>query len=177
MQIPKAPPFSPTGSRASQVWTLSHTLLHGLSTTGTPAGLHSGFPMGKGEPVSIGSLWSCMESTEGYWESSWKCTQRHFQPISSSPGWLQDRTCNACLEEGLKEDLSIRPCQCDLSAREGHGADPLECKHTAHMEQPRIRPSQHRFVKGRSCLPDLMSCDKMTCLVGEGKAENASTWT
>lgn len=38
-----------------------------------------------------------------------------------------------------------------------------------------IRASQHRFVKGRSCLYDLISCDKMTCLVGEGKAENAST--
>lgn len=33
-----------------------------------------------------------------------------------------------------------------------------------------IRPSQHGFVKGRSCLTDLVFCDKVTLLVDEGKA-------
>jgi len=34
-----------------------------------------------------------------------------------------------------------------------------------------IRPSQHGFVKGRSCLTDLLSFyDKVTHLVGEGRA-------
>ncbi|PKU48060.1 rna-directed dna polymerase from mobile element jockey-like [Limosa lapponica baueri] len=34
-----------------------------------------------------------------------------------------------------------------------------------------IRPSQHGFVKGRSCLTNLISFyDRVTCLVGEGKA-------
>ncbi|KAK4832283.1 LOW QUALITY PROTEIN: hypothetical protein QYF61_021682 [Mycteria americana] len=34
-----------------------------------------------------------------------------------------------------------------------------------------IRPRQHRFVKGRSCLTNLISFyDKVTCLVDEGKA-------
>ena len=34
-----------------------------------------------------------------------------------------------------------------------------------------IRPRQHGFVKGRSCLTNLISCcDRVTCLVGYGKA-------
>jgi len=34
-----------------------------------------------------------------------------------------------------------------------------------------IRPSQHGFMKGRSCLINLISFyDKATCLVDEGKA-------
>ena len=34
-----------------------------------------------------------------------------------------------------------------------------------------IRPSQHGFMKGRSCLTNLISfCDKMTRLLDEGKA-------
>ena len=34
-----------------------------------------------------------------------------------------------------------------------------------------IRPSQHGFRNGRSCLTNLISfCDKVTCLVDEGKA-------
>ncbi|GAB0186519.1 mitochondrial enolase superfamily member 1 [Grus japonensis] len=34
-----------------------------------------------------------------------------------------------------------------------------------------IRPSQHGFMKGRSCLTNLMSFyEKVTCLVDEGKA-------
>ncbi|GAB0187644.1 hypothetical protein GRJ2_001229700 [Grus japonensis] len=34
-----------------------------------------------------------------------------------------------------------------------------------------IRPSQHRFMKGRSCLTNLISFyDLVTCLVDEGKA-------
>ena len=36
-----------------------------------------------------------------------------------------------------------------------------------------IRPSQHGFVNGRSCLTNLISFyDKVTCLVDEGKAVN-----
>ena len=34
-----------------------------------------------------------------------------------------------------------------------------------------IRPSQHGFINGRSCLTNLISFyDKVTCLVDEGKA-------
>ena len=36
-----------------------------------------------------------------------------------------------------------------------------------------IRPSQHGFMNGRSCLTNLISFyDKVTCLVNEGKAVN-----
>ncbi|GAB0199281.1 mitochondrial enolase superfamily member 1 [Grus japonensis] len=43
---------------------------------------------------------------------------------------------------------------------------------TQHVQDNQvIRPSQHGFVKGRSCLTNLISFyDKMTCLVDEGKA-------
>lgn len=81
------------------------------------------------------------------------------------------------LKKGWKEDLSIRPCQSDPGAREGHGADPLECHHIACAGQPGDQAQPAEVCEGRSCLPDLRSCDKMICLVGEGKAENASTWT
>jgi len=34
-----------------------------------------------------------------------------------------------------------------------------------------IRPSQHGFMKGRSCLTKIISfCDQVTCLTDEGKA-------
>jgi len=47
-----------------------------------------------------------------------------------------------------------------LSARTGHAKD-----------NHGIRPSQHRFMKGRSCLTNLISFyDQVTCLVDEGKA-------
>ena len=37
-----------------------------------------------------------------------------------------------------------------------------------------IRHSQHGFTKGKSCLTNLISFyDKVTCLVGEGKAVDA----
>ncbi|GAB0199824.1 mitochondrial enolase superfamily member 1 [Grus japonensis] len=43
---------------------------------------------------------------------------------------------------------------------------------TQHVQDNQaIRPSQHGFVKGRSCLTNLISFyDKVTCLADEGKA-------
>jgi len=43
---------------------------------------------------------------------------------------------------------------------------------TGHVKDNQgIRPSQHRFMKGRSCLTNLISFyNKVTCLVDEGKA-------
>ncbi|KAK4809102.1 LOW QUALITY PROTEIN: hypothetical protein QYF61_004038 [Mycteria americana] len=42
---------------------------------------------------------------------------------------------------------------------------------TRHVEDNQgIKPSQHGFRKGRSCLTTLISYDKVTCLVDEGKA-------
>ena len=42
---------------------------------------------------------------------------------------------------------------------------------TWHMQDNQgIRPSQHGFIKGRSCLTNLISLsDKITCLVDKGK--------
>ncbi|GAB0184160.1 mitochondrial enolase superfamily member 1 [Grus japonensis] len=42
---------------------------------------------------------------------------------------------------------------------------------TRHVQDNQmIRPSQHGFMKGRSCLTNLIFYDKVTCLVDEGKA-------
>ena len=43
---------------------------------------------------------------------------------------------------------------------------------TRHLQgNQAIRPRQHGFMKGRSCLTNLISFyDKVTCLVDEGKA-------
>jgi len=42
---------------------------------------------------------------------------------------------------------------------------------TGHVKDSQgIRPSQHGFMKGRSCLTNLISfCDQVTCIVDEGK--------
>ena len=42
---------------------------------------------------------------------------------------------------------------------------------TQHIQDSQMTvPGQHTFMKVRSCLVDLISCDKGTCLVDEGKA-------
>ena len=42
---------------------------------------------------------------------------------------------------------------------------------TRHVRDNRgIRPSQHGFTKGRSCLTNLIFCDLVSRLVDEGKA-------
>lgn len=59
----------------------------------------------------------------------------------------------------------MRPCQSDLWVRDSHGADPLESHHTYKT----IRgsgPASTGFVKGRSCLTGLISCDKQDDLIG-----------
>ncbi|KAK4827945.1 hypothetical protein QYF61_022560 [Mycteria americana] len=59
----------------------------------------------------------------------------------------------------------------DLGTGEADGADHPECHHTHVENNQGIKPSQHGFRKGRSCLTNLISFyDKVTCLVDEGKA-------
>ena len=42
---------------------------------------------------------------------------------------------------------------------------------TRHVQDNQvIRPSQHEFMKGRSCLTNMISYDRATCLLDEGKA-------
>ena len=46
------------------------------------------------------------------------------------------------------------------------------------QDNHRIRPSQPGFMKGRSCLTNLISFyNQMTRLVDEGKAVDVATWT
>lgn len=40
----------------------------------------------------------------------------------------------------------------------------------AQAGQPGVRPRQHEFRKGRSCLTDLIFNEDLTCLVHEGRA-------
>ena len=78
---------------------------------------------------------------------------------------------DARLQEG-QEGGSGKPqaCQPDLGAGEDYEADYLECI-TQHVPDTRgISPSQHRVMKGRSCLTNLISFYKITCLGDEGKA-------
>lgn len=40
-----------------------------------------------------------------------------------------------------------------------------------HIQNNQVmRPSQRRLVRAKSCLMNLISFDKVTCIVGEGKA-------
>ncbi|KAJ7413916.1 hypothetical protein WISP_87611 [Willisornis vidua] len=64
-----------------------------------------------------------------------------------------------------KKEGRHRKLQPDLSAQQGYGTDQLECDHTAYMGWTGMRPSQHRFRRGRSCLTTLISFyDQVICL-------------
>lgn len=43
-------------------------------------------------------------------------------------------------------------------------------------DNQRIGPSHHRLIKGRCCLTNLISCDKVTHLMDDGKALDVSAW-
>ncbi|KAK4830696.1 LOW QUALITY PROTEIN: hypothetical protein QYF61_012865 [Mycteria americana] len=79
---------------------------------------------------------------------------------------------DAKTEEGLTEEnfKKIQP-EPELTASLLLHSDHLECN-TRHVQDNQvIRASQHGFMKGRSCLTNLISFyDKVICLVDEGKA-------
>ena len=71
-------------------------------------------------------------------------------------------------EGGSWELQASRP---DLNFGVGHGVDCLECDTRCVQESEGIRPSKRGFMKGRSCLTNLISFyDLVTRLVDEGKA-------
>ena len=71
-------------------------------------------------------------------------------------------------EGGSWELQASRP---DLNFGVGHGVDCLECDTRCVQESEGIRPSKRGFMKGRSCLTNLISFyDQATHLVDEGKA-------
>ncbi|KAK4808459.1 hypothetical protein QYF61_005776 [Mycteria americana] len=76
------------------------------------------------------------------------------------------------LKKGRKEDLgNYRPVS--LTSVPGKMMEQIILSAiTQHVEDNQgIKPSQHRFRKGRSCLSNLISFyNKVTCLVDEGKA-------
>ena len=74
-------------------------------------------------------------------------------------------------KKGWKEDAGkYRPVSLTLVL--GKVMEQIILSTIAHHVQDNqvIRPSQHGFMKGRSCLTNLISsCDKVTHLVDEGK--------
>lgn len=72
--------------------------------------------------------------------------------------------------QGKSASRGVRACQPDFSPGESHGADHPECPDTAQTGQQGIRPRQHGFRKGSSCLTDLIFKNEVTCLVHEAKA-------
>ena len=74
-------------------------------------------------------------------------------------------------KKGQKEDLgNYRPVS--LTSVPGKVMEQLILSElTMEVQDSQgIRPSQHGFMKGRSCLTSLISYDQVTWLVGEGKA-------
>ncbi|GAB0206160.1 hypothetical protein GRJ2_003081600 [Grus japonensis] len=78
-------------------------------------------------------------------------------------------------KKGWKEDLgNYKPASLYFSTGEDYGAVHLECAHQACAGQPGDQAQQHGFMKGRSCLTNLISFyDLVTHLVDEGKAVDA----
>ena len=67
--------------------------------------------------------------------------------------------------------MVVNDCQTDVRAREDCGAVHPECAHWALKDNQGISPSQHGFMKGRSCLTSGISFyDQVTHLVDERKA-------
>lgn len=87
--------------------------------------------------MSMASLWNPPKATEGPDGNAHRDTFNHF-PAALADWDLKipadDQTANVMpvQKKGWKEHLGMSPCQSDLGAREGHGADPLECHDTAH---------------------------------------------
>ena len=74
-------------------------------------------------------------------------------------------------KKGRKEDLgNYKPVS--LTSVPGKVTEPIILSAiTWHVQDNQvIRPSQHGFMKGRSCLTNLIFYDKVTRLVDEGKA-------
>ncbi|GAB0193303.1 mitochondrial enolase superfamily member 1 [Grus japonensis] len=82
-------------------------------------------------------------------------------------------------KKGRKEDLgNYRPVSLTLVPGKVMEQIILSAIMWHVQDNQAIRPSQHGFMKGRSCLTNLISVyDMVTRLVDEGKAVDVSTWT
>lgn len=75
-------------------------------------------------------------------------------------------------------DIAMQPCQPDISAREDHGADHVECHQMEHAGQAGGQaPRAMGLWKAGPADQSVSSCDRVTCPVDEGKVVDVSTWT
>ncbi|KAJ7408623.1 DnaJ heat shock protein family (Hsp40) member C1 [Willisornis vidua] len=99
-------------------------------------------------------------------------------PKGTSDRWDKIAKCvpGKSKKKGWKEDLGIRPVS--LTSVPGKVTEQITLSAiTQHMQDNQgIRPSQPGFENGRSCLSNLIFCDRVTCLMDEGKAVDVSTW-
>ncbi|KAK4819024.1 hypothetical protein QYF61_024178 [Mycteria americana] len=91
---------------------------------------------------------------------------------AGGPRKLEACQCDAHLQEGLEGGSGkLQACQPDLGTRKIMEQFILSALNRYVQANQGIRPSQHGFMKGRSCLTDLISFyNQTTCLVDEGKA-------
>ncbi|KAJ7408312.1 rna-directed dna polymerase from mobile element jockey-like [Pitangus sulphuratus] len=119
--------------------------------------------------------------SEGSGGSAHRDTSNHLSSALADwgdPTLLEAGKCDSCLQEGL-EGRSGNHRPVSLTSVPGKVMEQIILSTiTQHVQDNQgIRPSQPGFVKGRSCLTNLISFyDKVTCLVDEGRAVDVSTW-
>ena len=119
--------------------------------------------------------WDPPRSAEGTGRGVGQATLHHLSAVLANrggPRWLEDRQCNTHLQEDWKEDPgNYRPVSLTLVPAKIMEWFILSAVSRHVKDNQVIRPSQHGFMKGRSCLTNLISFyDQETPLVDEGKA-------
>lgn len=99
----------------------------------------------------------------GAGRSAQQATVHHLPAILTNPGgpsWLRVSKCDSQGQKGWERgSRELQGCQAELSARNSHRADHLEWHQMVQQNSQGITLSWCGFVRGRSCLANLISCD------------------